>query len=103
MTAEEYFNSEVYLPKNLYNYTEEEIIKAMESYRKESSKELIEAFLEVFDKAACIQHWHDTLYNKKTNECEGMVVSAKKVRELWTVLEKHRNLRHSKVIENHLK
>ena len=53
------------------------------------------AFCEVFDKAACIHHWHDTLYNKETGECEGMVVSASHVRELWEVLSKYRDFRHS--------
>ena len=84
-------------------FSKDEMIAFAEHFRKESSKELVEAFLEVFDKASCIQHWHDTLYNKEVNECEGMVVSAKKVRELWAVLEKHRELRHSKALENHLK
>lgn len=51
------------------------------------------AFEEVFDTAACIQHWHDTSYNKETGECEGMVVSAEKVRELWEVLSKYRDFR----------
>jgi len=46
------------------------------------------AFKEVFDKATCIQHWHDA-------ENDGMVVSSKHVRELWEVLEKYRDLRHS--------
>jgi hypothetical protein len=53
------------------------------------------AFCEVFDKAACIHYWHDTLYNKETGECEGMVVSASHVRELWDVLSKYRDFRHS--------
>jgi hypothetical protein len=34
-----------------------------------------------------IRHWHDTLCNKETGECEGMVVSAKSVHKLWEVLE----------------
>jgi len=34
-----------------------------------------------------IRHWHDTLLNKETGECEGMVVSAASVHKLWEVLE----------------
>ena len=48
------------------------------------------AFIEVFDKAACIHHWHNTGKND-----EGMVVSSEKVHELWEVLEKYRDYRHS--------
>ena len=48
------------------------------------------AFTEVFDKAACIQHWHNTGKND-----EGMVVSSKHVHELWEVLEKYKSFRHS--------
>jgi len=48
------------------------------------------AFIEVFDKADCIQHWHNTGKND-----EGMVVSSEKVYELWEVLEKYRDYRHS--------
>lgn len=48
------------------------------------------AFIELFDKAACIQHWHNTGKND-----EGMVVSSESVYELWEVLEKYRDLRHS--------
>jgi len=48
------------------------------------------AFIEVFDKASCIQHWHNTGKND-----EGMVVSSVKVYELWEVLEKYRDYRHS--------
>lgn len=40
----------------------------------------------VIDAARCIKHWHDTLYNPKTGECEGMVVSACHVRTLWAAL-----------------
>lgn len=53
------------------------------------------AFEELFDHAACIQHWHDSCYNKKTGKCEGMVVSADKVRGLWEVIDKYRDLRHN--------
>jgi len=48
------------------------------------------AFIEVFDKADCIQHWHNTGKND-----EGMVVSSEKVNELWEVLSKYRDYRHS--------
>lgn len=48
------------------------------------------AFIELFDKAACIQHWHNTGKND-----EGMVVSSEGVYELWKVLDKYRDLRHS--------
>ena len=48
------------------------------------------AFIEIFDKAACIHHWHNTGKND-----EGMVVSSEKVYELWEVLEKYRDFRHS--------
>jgi len=48
------------------------------------------AFIELFDKAACIQHWHNTGKND-----DGMVVSSEKVYELWEVLDKYRDLRHS--------
>lgn len=48
------------------------------------------AFIEIFDKSACIQHWHD--WGKQD---EGMVVSSKQVRELWEVLEKYKSFRHS--------
>ena len=48
------------------------------------------AFIEVFDKASCIQHWHNTGKND-----EGMIVSSKHVFELWEVLEKYKSFRHS--------
>lgn len=48
------------------------------------------AFIEIFDKAACIQHWHNTGKND-----EGMVVSSESVYELWEVLNKYRDLRCS--------
>ena len=48
------------------------------------------AFIELFDKANCIQHWHDTGKNN-----EGMVVSSEKVHQLWEVLEKYKQYRHS--------
>lgn len=48
------------------------------------------AFIEVFDKAACIKHWHNTGKND-----EGMVVSSKHVHELWEVLSKYKDYRHS--------
>lgn len=47
-------------------------------------------FIEVFDKADCVKHWHDTCENN-----EGMVVSSEKVYELWEVLKKHRDYRDS--------
>jgi hypothetical protein len=65
-------------------------------FRKKADKQcaipvVIEsAFIEVFDKAACIQHWHNT-----GKDDEGMVVSSEKVHELWEVLEKYRDYRHS--------
>lgn len=65
-------------------------------FRKKTDKQcaipvVIEsAFIEVFDKADCIQHWHNTGKND-----EGMVVSSKKVYELWEVLDKYRDYRHS--------
>ena len=48
------------------------------------------AFVDVFDKASCIQHWHNTGKND-----EGMVVSSQHVHELWDVLEKYKSFRHS--------
>lgn len=48
------------------------------------------AFIELFDKAACIRHWHNTGKND-----EGMIVSSESVYELWEVLDKYRDLRHS--------
>lgn len=63
---------------------------------KENNKEVAihgvieSAFIEVFDKAACIQHWHNTGKND-----EGMVVSSKHVYELWDILEKYKSFRHS--------
>jgi len=33
-----------------------------------------------------IKHWHDTLPNPGTGECDGMVVSAQAVRDLWGAL-----------------
>ena len=48
------------------------------------------AFIDVFDKASSIQHWHNTGKND-----EGMVVSSKDVHELWDVLEKYKSFRHS--------
>ena len=48
------------------------------------------AFIDLFDKASCIQHWHDTGKNN-----EGMVVSSEKVHQLWEMLEKYKQYRHS--------
>jgi hypothetical protein len=56
----------------------------------EEQKDTKAAFLELFDKAACIQHWH--CWGKND---EGMVVNSEKVRELWEVLEKYKSFRHS--------
>jgi hypothetical protein len=45
-----------------------------------------QALRAVADTATCIRHWSDTFYNRKTERCEGMSVSADKVRELWSRL-----------------
>jgi hypothetical protein len=62
--------------------------------KKETTKQcdihIESAFIEIFDKADCIKHWH----NRGKND-EGMVVSSKSVYELWEVLEKYRSFRHS--------
>ena len=59
--------------------------------KEDQQKKIItSAFIELFDKAACIQHWHDSGKNN-----EGMVVSSKKVHQLWEVLEKYKQYRHS--------
>jgi hypothetical protein len=47
------------------------------------------AFVEVFDKASCIHHWH----NKGKND-EGTVVSSQAVYELWEVLSKYKDYRN---------
>ena len=66
-------------------------IKKLFSKKEQAEQCDIEiAFIELFDKAACIRHWHNTGKNDR-----GMVVSSEKVYELWAVLEKYRDLRHS--------
>lgn len=44
---------------------------------------------EVLTAARCIRHWHDTLPNAETGECEGMVVSAEHVRAMWSRIGEH--------------
>ncbi len=57
--------------------------------------ELELAFIELFDKASCIRHWHNVGRND-----EGMIVSSKRVMQLWDVLEKYRDLRNKLEKEN---
>lgn len=57
---------------------------------KINEKTDIYAFIELFDKADCIRHWHNTGKND-----EGTIVSSKSICELYKVLEKYRDYRNS--------
>lgn len=57
------------------------------------SFDIKQAFKELFDKADGIKHWHDTMYNKETGECDGVVVSKTHQAELTETINKYRDFR----------
>lgn len=50
---------------------------------KRVAEEAVTRQMALLEASRCIRHWHDTSYNPETGETEGMIVSAKSVRNLW--------------------
>lgn len=68
------------------NYTEAEMRTSKIAAERDAARAALAPMRAVVDAARCIRHWHNTNYNPKTGETEGMVVSAQHVRELWSAL-----------------